>query len=260
MGRQPTTASESAKRAFRAAMVEAQNVAPVRARQQIAMAVRDDPNFGLAQVYQTFLASGMTGAQREARIGQQLGTLGTATPAELLLALHWREAAAGRGAAAAPLLRTLSTMVPNDAEIAYMLDGTRRVGVSNADEVAALRAFIARLPEHGAAYNLLGYALWRMGDTQGALAAMEQQMKVAPNHPNALDSFAVILILLGRGADAIPHVKCETETDLRLRRGSGEARFHLPDRHLCARCARRRTGAVPGWPPLPRTPTCRAPS
>lgn len=210
---QLTSASEPAKRAFRAAMVESQNVAPDRARMQVATAVREDPAFGLAQVYQTLLTTGMTGEERAARIGQKLGSMGTATPAELLLALYWREVAAGRGVAAVPILQTLSSMVPNDPEIAYILDGTQRVGLSAADQVGKLRRFVARFPAHGAAYNQLGYSLWNLGDSQGALAAMEQQMKVSPDHPNAHDSYADILILLGRGAEAVPHVQREIAID-----------------------------------------------
>jgi tetratricopeptide (TPR) repeat protein len=210
---QPTAATESAKSAFRAAFFESQNVSPERARLRIAEAVQADPAFGLAQVYQTVVAAGMTPAQREARIAQQLGSMGTATPAEVLLALYWREAAAGRTASAVPLLRMVTEMVPDDPELAYAYDGTQRFGKSEAEQVAMLRSFLTRFPSHGAAHNQLGYTLWRMGDAEGAMASMQQYVKAAPDHPNAHDSFADILILMGRAAEAAPHVQREIELD-----------------------------------------------
>ena len=211
-GRLPST-TEPARSALRSAMYESQNLRPALARTHAAAAITADSQFGLARVYQTVLAAGMTPAAREAAIGRQLGAMGSATAAEVLLALYWREAAAGRGPAAAPILKAASDLVPNDAEIAYMYGNTQQVGRSATEQVASLRTFLERFPAHAAAHNQLAYTLWRAGDPEGSLAAVQQYVRYAPEHPNSHDSYADILLLLGRGAEAIPHVEREIELD-----------------------------------------------
>jgi tetratricopeptide (TPR) repeat protein len=210
---EPTVAAVPAKTAFRAALYEAQNVSPQRARQHLVAALQADPDFALAQVYQTVLAAGLTAAERESRIAPVLGPIGNASPAEVLLALYWRETASGRGAAAVPILRAAAELVPDDAEIAYAYDNTQRTGMSATAAAASLRRFLERFPTHAAAHNQLAYTLWRAGDPAGALAAVQQYAKHAPEHPNAHDSYADILLLLGRGAEALPHVQREIELD-----------------------------------------------
>jgi predicted Zn-dependent protease len=210
---QPTTASEAARASFRAALYESQNVYPERARAQVDAALKADPQFGLAQVYRVVLAQGLNAAQREAQIAPILGAMGNASTVEVQLALYWREAAAGRGPAAASILRTASELAPGDAEIAYMYDGTLRAGSSPAEQATALRRFLVRFPTHAAGYNTLAYVSWRAGDRDGALSAVQQYAKHAPDHPNSHDSYADILLLLGRGAEAIPHVQKEIELD-----------------------------------------------
>lgn len=210
---QPTATAETAKTAFRSALYESQNVRPGEAREHLTAALAADPQFGLARVYQTVLATGMTPAAREAAISQNLGAMGGATPAEVLLALYWREAAAGRGAAARPILKAASDLVPGDPEIAYIYYNTQPAAKSAAEQASALRQFLQRYPAHGAAHNQLAYTLWRAGDPDGALAAVQQYVKYAPDHPNAHDSYADILLLMRRGEEAIPHVKREIELD-----------------------------------------------
>jgi tetratricopeptide (TPR) repeat protein len=210
-GLQPT-ASAAAAASFRSAMYESQNQGPARALTHIAAAA-SDPQFGLARIYQVLLTPGLTARERESQMQQHLATMGGAQPAEILLAVYWREAAAGRGPAAVPILKLVTEMVPGDAEVAYIYNGTQRAGKTPAEQVTILRAFLARFPGHAAAYNQLAYSLWNVGDRGGALTSAEQYAHHAPNHPNAHDTFADILLLLGRGADAIPHVQRELELD-----------------------------------------------
>jgi tetratricopeptide (TPR) repeat protein len=207
-----TTASAAAAASFRSAMYESQNLGPARALTHVAAAA-SDPQFGLARVYQALLAPGLTAQQREAQMQQHLATMGKAQPAEILLAVYWRESAAGRGAAAVPILKLVTEMVPGDAEVGYIYNGTQRAGKTPAEQVTILRAFLARFPNHAAAHNQMAYTLWNVGDRNGALASAEQYERHAPSHPNAHDTHADILLLLGRSADAIPHVQRELELD-----------------------------------------------
>jgi Flp pilus assembly protein TadD len=210
---QPTSANESARNAMHSAIFESQNLRAAEARKLVASAIAADPQLGIARVYQAVIATGMTPAAREAAIAQHLGAMGSASPAEVLLALYWREAAAGRGAAAVPILKSAMELIPGDADIAYIYSNTQQAGKTPQQQAAIIRAHLQRFPEHAAAYNQLAYTLWRTGEKDAALAAVQQYAKYAPMHPNAHDSYADILLLLGRGEEAIPHVKREIELD-----------------------------------------------
>jgi tetratricopeptide (TPR) repeat protein len=210
---QPTTSSDAAGSAFREAVLESHSVGPVRARARIAAAVSADPQFGLARAYQAVIAAGVTPVQREKSIGEALAMMGSASIPEVLLALYWRENAAGRGAAALPLLEMAGQLVPADTQVAYILLGAHNFGKTQAEQVANTRQFTQSFPAYGPAFNNLAYALWATGDRDGALAAVQQFVKLAPNHPNAHDSYADILLLMGKPQEALPHVQHEIELD-----------------------------------------------
>jgi hypothetical protein len=198
-----TSSSEEAKRLFRSSWVESQNLWPAQARRHIAEAVKADPQFALAQVYEVFI-SARPGAEREKLITNLLPKLASATPAELLLATYWRETAGGRAAAAAPSLRKLAEMAPGDREIAWMANGLIRAGQTAARTVATIREFLKQFPNHTAALNLLAYTLHAAGDTEGGLQAAIEQVKLLPRHRNALDTLADLYLLSRRPADALP--------------------------------------------------------
>src|SRR4030095_7261940 len=104
--------SEQAKMLFREAIFEQQNVGgATRIRRAIDSAVKLSPQLTLARVYQAFTGPG-TGEVRAQAITDLMSTMSSAPPAELLLALYWREVAAGRGPAAVPVLRSLTELVP----------------------------------------------------------------------------------------------------------------------------------------------------
>jgi tetratricopeptide (TPR) repeat protein len=202
-----SASTEAARAEFRKAFFEVQNVGGPRADKHFQAALAADQRFGLARIYQTVVAPGMTAAEREARISESMGTLGSAKPAELLLAAYWRETAAGRGAAAVPIIKTAAELAPEDPEINYIYNNTQRAGKQPAEQVAMLKSFLQRFPNHAAAWNTLAYTSWRTGDREGTLAAAEKYMQVAPQHPNSHDTYADVLLLLGRGQEAIPHVE-----------------------------------------------------
>jgi hypothetical protein len=141
-----TTSSEPAKAAFRDALLQSHNVSPDEARARIAAAVTADPTFGLAKVYQTVVALGLNAAAREKAIGEAMSSMGSASVPEVLLALYWRETAAGRGPASLPILETVLSLVPGDEQVAYLQLGPRNAGKPAAEQVSTFRAFIQKHP------------------------------------------------------------------------------------------------------------------
>jgi tetratricopeptide (TPR) repeat protein len=60
-----------------------------------------------------------------------------------------------------------------------------------------------QFPDLAPAYNNLAYGRYRAGDQAGALAAIRKYAELAPNHPNAKDSYAELLQWEGRFDEAV---------------------------------------------------------
>jgi thioredoxin-like negative regulator of GroEL len=205
---EPTTSSQPARDAFRAAWFHQQNVHPAGAQSKIAEAVAADPQLGVARAFQAFLAPG-SAAERERRINEAMSEMRGASTAELLLALYWRELAGGRATQANELLGTVAAMLPQDPEIAWQYVQTQ-TAPSAAERV---RSFLQVFPQHAAAQNTAAYAYHAAGDRAGSLVAAEQYLRLAPDHINSHDTYADILLLHRRLPDALTHIGHELAMD-----------------------------------------------
>ena len=204
--------SEQAKMLFREAIFESQNVAgAARIRRAIDSAVKLAPQLTIARVYQAFTGPG-TGEERAQAISGLLSSMASAPPAELLLALYWREVAAGRGPAAVPVLRALTELVPGEVDIAWMYVNTQVVGKPVAEQISMRREFMKKYPTFAAAHNTVAYQL-AATDLEAAVQEIREYVRLAPNHPNSHDSYADLLLLQGKPAEALLHVKREMELD-----------------------------------------------
>jgi predicted Zn-dependent protease len=153
----------------------------------------------------------MSEAEREVAIAPMLAAMRSASKEEVLLATYWREAAAGRGAEAMPILDTLARLVPGDADVAYLHLLTQNVGKTSAEQAVNFGRFLEWFPQHTAANNEAAYVFWRAGDTRDALTAAQSLVKSAPNHPTAHATFADILMLTHKPKEALDQVGKELE-------------------------------------------------
>lgn len=203
---EPSTRSAEALAAYRAALFEAFNASPAIAREHVAVALRADPEFGLAHALNDMLTVGLAPAERARRVGEALSRMGSATAPELLLALYWREAAAGRPAVALPLAQALVQLVPGDADVAWIYTTALNAGRSPAEQAENIRRLLGSHPRYGAAQNQLVYALLRSNDAAGALAAAQELERIAPDHWNTHDTHSDVLLLMDRPDEALAHI------------------------------------------------------
>ncbi len=208
----PRASSDQAKALFRDALFEQTNLGGARRIQRaIDSAVRLDPQFALGRVYQAFSQAG-TAAARSQAISDVMSGMSSAPAVEVLLALYWRENAAGRAPAAIPLLAAAATLVPGDPEINFMYHNTQMTGKPVPEQITLRREFARRFPTHAAVHNSMAYQLFPT-DPTAALVEVQEYVRLAPNHPNSHDSYADILLLMRRPAEALPHVQREIQLD-----------------------------------------------
>src|SRR5439155_19778668 len=105
-----------------------------------------------------------------------------------------------------------SELVPGDPQIAYLYIQTQVAGKTVAEQIAMRRDFIRKFPTHAAMHNTLAYQLLPT-DAAAAMTEVQEYVRLAPNHPNSQDSFADLLLLQRKPAEALSHVQREIQLD-----------------------------------------------
>ena len=191
-----TTTSDEASRHFFAGVSDARNIFFSRAATHFDRALEIDRNVGLARAFRAAIVPGLTQAQRVAAIDSAIATMTSATTAERVVALALREFPNNERAHA--LWETAVKLLPGDPTVAFYA----ALSTPPAGAVAAMRAVTERFPDDAAAYNILAYQLWQAGDHEGGLTAVRRYVELAPDQPNAHDSYAELLQWSGRLSEA----------------------------------------------------------
>ena len=202
-----TTTSEEASRHFFAGVSDARNIFFSRAAMHFDKALEVDKNVGLARAFRAAVVPGLTQAERVAAIDSAIATMTSATTPERVVALALREFPNKDRAHA--LWETAVTLLPGDPIVAFYA----ALSTPAPRDVAAMRAFTTQFPEDAAGYNILAYQLWQAGDHEGAFTAVRRYLELAPDQPNAQDSYAELLQWSGRLTDAQTHYASAAKLD-----------------------------------------------
>jgi len=208
-----TSASAEANKHFWAGVNDAENVFPAGATVHFDKALEADPAFGMARVFRARSAAGMNQAARLAEINKGISELSGATTGELLTALGMREWTAGNLNEAMAIFGTAAKMMPGDPHLAYYRANVTGGATNPERGIAATRSVTEDFPEFAPAWNTLGYQLWQAGDRAGGLEAIKKYAELAPDHPNAHDSYAELLQWSGRYNEAMTHYRQAAELD-----------------------------------------------
>ncbi len=197
---EPTSTSTRAVAEFNAALTDIALFQNARAQVHLREAVTADPSLGLARVYNAFIATGMTTAQREEEMSRGIIDAARASTAEFVVASATRARFRREFTQAHTLLTTASEMLPNDPVIAHTLAivTSQLPGNNFADALPGLRDVAARFPDYAPVYNDLSYRLYRTGDRAAAIAAARKFVTMAGNEPNPHDTYAELLQWNGR--------------------------------------------------------------
>jgi tetratricopeptide (TPR) repeat protein len=100
-------------------------------------------------------------------------------------------------------LEKLLTAYPND-ERAQLIAGNFYFGQQQIEEaIAHYKKATEIAPNFSPVYNILGYAYRQRGDYAGAEQAFKKYVELIPNDPNPYDSYAELLLKMGRFDDSI---------------------------------------------------------
>jgi Tfp pilus assembly protein PilF len=205
------TASPDAITHFREGWTAAEALQTESAAMHFKLALDRDPGFGLARAM--WVASGgASAATQTAELNRAVTDASKGSPAELALAMAFREQVGNRPGPAAALFQAASVMVPADPYLSITAL-TVRLGPTPAEQFAAVKQWVAKFPDYGPGYNSLAYSAWAAGDHAAALDAAMKQVQLIPKSPNAHDSYAEMLQWSGKLSEAATHYQGALELD-----------------------------------------------
>ena len=210
-----SSASAAARTAVAASLVDFDFFFASRAQERLRVALALDSAWGYARALHASFTPGLTAAQRRQESQRALADAARGGSAsEVLVALAIREQAAGRGESEIAAWRAAAQVLPGDPHVAFQHAlAVWRIRGNDAG-TAALRSVTAAFPRYGAPYNHLAYLATGMlsrPPSDEAIALADTQLRLAPDQPNAHDTYADLLKRRGRFAEAVEHYRHSLE-------------------------------------------------
>ncbi len=175
-----STASEEAKKEFLHGRELNEKLLIQDSIQHFDKAISLDPNFALAELNRAIVSP--TGKEFFDHLKKSVSLADKASNGERLLILGTEAGANGNVTKQKEYLDQLIAAYPNDERGHFNL------------ELA---------PTYSPAYNLLGYALRQNVDYAGAEQAFKKYIELIPNDPNPYDSYAELLLKMGKFDESI---------------------------------------------------------
>ena len=195
-----TTTSPEALALYQKALDYAENVESANARPLLDQAIEKDPGFAMAYNLRAVSGGGFNVA-RENR-DKAISLLDKVSPGER----HWIMASKAQADGDVPKMQQhvaeLLKLHPNDPHAAYFAGNAARM----VDDNQALKHFKRATtiePKFAAPYNQIGYIQLRKGDFAGAERALKQYIANRPDSANPFDSYAELLLRMGRYDESI---------------------------------------------------------
>jgi tetratricopeptide (TPR) repeat protein len=195
-----TTASPEALVLYQKALDYAENVESESARPLLDQAIQKDPNFAMAYALRADTGAGFN-VSRENR-DRAVSLVDKVSPGER----HWIMAAQAQ--ADGDVLKMKQHLVellklhPNDRHVAYFAGNASRL-VDDTEALTYFKRATTIDPTFAAPYNQIGYIQLRKGDFPGAEQALKQYIANRPDSANPYDSYAELLLRMGRYDESI---------------------------------------------------------
>lgn len=209
---QITTSSEEARSAYLEGRSLLERLRPADARPLFEQAVAADPSFALAHLGVANTAP--TNQEFFEAAGRAAELAPTASEGERLQVEAFMAGVNGEPEKQLILLAELEELFPDDERVQQQL-GTYYF-FTRQDYVAAVGHFeraIAIEPGFSPAYNLLGYSRRFLGDFDGAEEAFRRYTELIDSEPNPYDSYAELLMKMGRFDESIANYRKALEID-----------------------------------------------
>ena len=196
-----TTASAEAKAEFLQGRDNFEKLLITDSIAHFQKAVSLDPNFAWAEL--ALANSAPTGTEFFDHLHKAVALADKASNGEKLLILATEAGANANTAKQKEYLDALVAAYPDDERAHFNLGGWH-FGQQEYDKaIEHYRKATELEPAYSTAYNLLGYSYRQAGDFAAAEKAFQKYIELIPKDPNPYDSYAELLLKMGRFDDSI---------------------------------------------------------
>ena len=206
-----TTASEEARAAYLQGRQLLDDLRFTDAHQYYLEAVEADPGFAMAHLGVASTSS--TTLDFFAALRSAVETADSCSDAEKMQIRAFEAAVNGEPDVQRSQLRALVTAYPRDERAhnvyAIFLFGQQEYEPS----IVEYQTATSINPDFAPPYKQLGYALRNVGDFEGAEDAFRTYTELIPNQPNPYDSYAELLMKMGRYEDSIAKYEQALDVD-----------------------------------------------
>ena len=196
-----TTASDAARESFLQGRNLAERLQGQESLQYFEKAIEQDPDFALAYLNYSFNQPTAKGFFEQ--LHKAVALAEKASEAERLQILAFQAGVNGDPAGQKEYLEKLVVAFPDD-ERAHNLLGNYYFGQqAYADAIAEYNKATAIAPDFSPPYNQLGYAYRSLEDYAASENAFKKYIELIPDDPNPYDSYAELLLKMGRYDESI---------------------------------------------------------
>jgi len=196
-----STASEEAKKEFLHGRELNEKLLIQDSIQHFDKAISLDPNFALAELNRAIVSP--TGKEFFDHLKKSVSLADKASNGERLLILGTEAGANGNVTKQREYLEQLIAAYPNDERGHFNLGGYYFGQQDMPKAIEHYKKATELAPTYSPAYNLLGYALRQNVDYAGAEQAFKKYIELIPNDPNPYDSYAELLLKMGKFDESI---------------------------------------------------------
>ena len=174
-------------------------------------AVSLDPGFASAEL--ALANSAPTGKEFFEHLHKAVSLADKASNGEKLLILATEAGANANPAKQKEHLDALVAAYPNDERAHFNLGGYYFGQQQYPQAIEQYKKATELEPSYSTAYNLLGYSYRQTGDFANAEKAFQRYIELIPKDPNPYDSYAELLLKMGRFDDSIAQYRKALEID-----------------------------------------------
>jgi tetratricopeptide (TPR) repeat protein len=196
-----TTASEEARKEFLAGRDLSDRLLIQDSVAHYDKAISLDPNFALAEL--TRANNSPNAKEFFDHLKKAVSLADKASNGERLLILGTEAGANGDQVKQKDYLEQLVAAYPNDERGHFTLGGFYFGQQDYAKAIEHYKKATELDPKYSGAFNILGYAYRQSGDYASAEQAFKKYTELIPNDPNPYDSYAELLLKMGRFDESI---------------------------------------------------------
>jgi tetratricopeptide (TPR) repeat protein len=206
-----TTSSEEARSEYLKGRSMVDNLRVTDSVAHFQKAISLDPNFAMAEL--SMSGSAPTGTAFLEHLDKAVALSDKASNGEKLLILAAKAGSNNDIAKQKQYLDEVVAAYPNDERAQFALAGYWFGQQDFSLAIDHYRKATEIDPSYASAWNLLGYAYRQNGDFASSEKAFQEYIKLIPNDPNPYDSYAELLLKMGRFDDSIAQYRKALEID-----------------------------------------------